>query len=240
MQISRVPLDRIAPSTLEAPAELVTSLQTGQIHPVILRFGNPMAIVDGQRRVAALRALGQEHIFAVVVRDADDAAAAVTTLAANIVRSRNPGAEADAVATLLEAGQTEADIAATTGVSRRVVTELLSLKQNLTPAAFSALRTGKLARAAALSMRKLPEATQTELIQGDTVRIKDVNAALRAQKSALLDQLETAPVAPQQARYATLAAQIEAAALSFAGDQRATLTDAAEILRAHAPAQEAA
>lgn len=131
-----IPLAEIAPAAWNVhgdPAEdaalagLADSMRAnGLVQRVALRRradadGEEYEVVDGHRRVEAARRLGWREIAADVV-EADDRAAQLMTVTANVQRAANdPLLESALVGRLREEGMTYAEIAAAMGQSERYV-----------------------------------------------------------------------------------------------------------------------
>lgn len=140
------PWNKRAEITAESVSDIMGSIKTsGLIHlPVVRRDGQGRyQILAGHRRVAACTALGMETIPCDIVEATDEEAHAITVLE-NLHRANlTPLQESEALADLLAAGMTQADIAAHTGhptswVSRRIaiaslvpVWRELAVKHNL-------------------------------------------------------------------------------------------------------------
>jgi ParB/RepB/Spo0J family partition protein len=139
---------------------LVESLeQDGQQVPVFLeRLANQQAgeyrILDGHRRIAALRHLGKTQIEAIVVQagteDAD-----LLTLTANVRKNLAPLELADAINRLVERGLTHKDIGRRIGMSRPSVDILVNLLRFAEPLR-EQIRAGRLSVRAATEWMAVP------------------------------------------------------------------------------------
>lgn len=169
-RLEQIPLDRIAESVGTPPsARLLASVQRmGIVQPVILttaaREDAPLAIVDGNRRVAAARAANLSMVPAVVVTgiDADDIAA--MTLVANGFRDANYLTEFWAIKHLERGGASVNEIRSLSGMVESAVQTrnyLRALPRDL----FVALRNGQLLQSTALAIAKLPKADQELLLK---------------------------------------------------------------------------
>ena len=232
---------------VEVRQGLKTSMQNlGQRIPVKLRQRAPKRktnppryeIIDGKHRIAAAIALEMTTIKAVVERigktQADKHDRAMETLVANAVRERNLGAEAEAVAILLGTRLTPEDISKRTGVPLRTVKELAQMKRELVPEVFDKVKSGDIARGAALKMLKLDPVRQRDLIEeledGKEVTTKDADEAVRSQRNDMLDKLDK--VRPQAtADHTQLGHAVQAVAGQYNEQKQKVLLNAAAILR---------
>lgn len=124
--------DEITPASV---ADIMESIKTsGLIHPPVVRRDGQgrYQILAGHRRIAACKALGMETIPCDIVHDTTDAEAHSITVLENLHRANlTPLQESEALADLLAAGMTQADIAAHTGhptswVCRRIAITTLT------------------------------------------------------------------------------------------------------------------
>lgn len=258
MKVQPIALDQIEDTTTPAPRDLMDSiLSRGQLVPVVLfqgRAGRKFRIIDGMRRIAAIRALWDEYhkeydrykisedpdkveptpppetVAAHIRHKVSPSDRALDTLTFNGVRSRNYAAEADAVGLLLEDGFSERAITQATGVSLPKVKELSKLKAGLVPDAFERLRRGEITRSTAMALLKLPTERQDELTQEETLTGAVAQSAVRAYNQSLLSDLDQIAT-PAMHGYVDLAAQLDAVVGRFSGAQRKLLAEAAELLR---------
>lgn len=263
VKIQEIDLDEIEDIDAQPDEDFIAGIrQRGQLAPVILeqtRKGTKYRVTAGRRRIAALRVLAarwaalspdeqaqartdrypQPYVLAHVRHKIGTVERTLDLLVENLQRSRNYAAEADAVATLLEAGFTERRITDETGIPIAKVSQLAKMKRSLVPGAFDKLRRNEITKSAALGLMRLPEDQQATLAQEDALPVATVAAAVRAYNQdalAALDQIET----PAAYGFMDLAAQLDAATGRFAGEQRHALAIAAEILRSYRPQAEAA
>jgi ParB/RepB/Spo0J family partition protein len=141
------------------PADLKRSIQTrGQMVPVILNASEDRetyTIIDGRRRIRAMRDLGMVAVSAVVY-NAPDMVGWAMAATANAVRGDNPENELEAIEALTGEGYTESQIAQATGMSVQTIRKRERLLV-LAPILREGLKTGKLAIGVAEQIAKLPE-----------------------------------------------------------------------------------
>ena len=242
-----VQLTQVEAPNVEVRSSTRTSMKNlGQRVAVKLRQRAPkregapprFEIIDGKHRIAAAINLGWTTIRAeveMIGRTAKDRCdRAKETLVANAVRERNLGAEAEAVAILLATRLTAEDISKDTGVPLRMVKELEAMKKGLVPEVFKKVKTGEIARGAALKMLKLDEVRQRDLIEGVSegkeVSVTDAEEAVRDQRNDMLDKLDK--VRPQGAESHTALGQaVQMVSGMYTGKNKEALLDAAAILR---------
>lgn len=243
-----VTLTLVADPQVEIRSALRTSMEhLGQRVSVKLRRRAPKKkgdppryeIVDGKHRIAVAKDLEWETIRAEVEAighsQGDRHDRAMETLVTNVQRERNLGAEAEAVDILLGSGKfTTDEISKRTGVTLRIVKELQAMKKGLVPQVFDRVKSGEIARGAALKMLRLDEGRQTALaaeMDGEkTVTLKDAEEAVKDQRMDMLDQLDK--VRPQPAQEHTqLGHMIQMVASMYSDAKKKTLLDAAAILR---------
>lgn len=160
---TRAPFD---PEHDEADQALMASLSAGgQRLPVLLAVsGSGYTVLDGHRRVQALRQLGHTTVLAVIVqpdsRDCD-----LITLTANVRKNLSPLEQARAVGRLRERhGYTHDQIARLVGLSTRYLTELRALLE-IDPALQAAVESGALKAGAALVLNDLDPAVRPSVAQ---------------------------------------------------------------------------
>lgn len=182
-----------------APAALRASMEShGLLQPVILNAperGARYEIVDGRRRVAAARALGWQHIGAIVYT-VDSLVAHTMTVTANTIRSANPLTDLEAIMALHERGYTESDIATATGLRVGTIRKRLKLTR-LPDEIMQGVKNGKIALGVAERVASLPDArvhdaverfTESGKLTGDDV--SDITrTGLEAAAAALDDAL---------------------------------------------------
>jgi hypothetical protein len=214
------------------------------INPLYLQpKGDRYVVLWGKHRTACLRRLREpgrhgrdrwETVEAVIDRrrattEIKDVRA-MAVLIENHVRATNPGAEIDAVAQLARRQRPE-QIARGTGLNLRVVKDLIRMGKKLHPTALDALRVGNLSLSGGKALLKLPSEEQEKVISGadGKIRVRDVSAAVRSRQTSLLSRLDGP--GPMYSNLTDLANQLDAVVGQFAGDDRRTLINAAEILR---------
>lgn len=131
--------------------ELVKSIDAiGLITPLTVRksSGNLYLVIDGHRRLEALRRLygqnAEEYHVPVLVREVDNADAVVLSLAANIVRlPLHPADQYKAFAKMLDEGLEREEIARRFNLDLKAVERVLALGKVI-PAALSLYRDGQI------------------------------------------------------------------------------------------------
>jgi len=167
------PLQMRAPFSPEHNDEdraLVESLASdGQRVPVLLVETGDDArvtytILDGHRRLAALRHVGRETVKAIIVRQ-ETLECDLIALTANVRKHLTPLEQAHAVARLRERHElTLENIARKVGLSRRYVTELVALLET-DSAIQAALENGSIKAKTALALGQAPREYQSELAE---------------------------------------------------------------------------
>ncbi len=157
-----------APERDEEDQALVNSLRAdGQRVPVLLAeiedaVPAQFRLLDGHRRVAALRHLGAEAVKA-VIRQAGSLEGDLTTLAANVRKNLTPLEQARAIERLHAThGLSWNEIAGKTGLTRRYLLELHGLVQ-ADPAVQLAVERGAISARAGLALKRAPRAQQPTL-----------------------------------------------------------------------------
>ena len=158
-----------APEQDDDQALLESIASDGQRVPVLLvetagGEGVPLAytLLDGHRRIAALRQLNRETVKAVIVRH-DSLECDLITLTANVRKHLTPLEQARVIARLRERhGLTLEHIAKKVGLSARYVTELRALLET-DPAIQVALEKGAIKAKTALALGQAPREQQPEL-----------------------------------------------------------------------------
>ena len=209
----------------------------GQRIPIIVtpiedsNFGDyQYKVLDGNRRLYALKKLCIEKVDAFIVENTEEYNA-TTTLVANLSRTRNVAAESDALVTLQDKGLTGKEIAEQTGLPLRNITELIQLRGKLVDYAFDLLRVGDMSLSTAKRLQRLDKAAQEELLLNNEGRLrgKDVEAAISAENNKLLQDVAQIPAITTGNDI--IATQIDQIALKLTGNKRNILLDAAEIIR---------
>lgn len=208
--------------------------KVGQRIPIIVSpyaFGEyQYKVLDGSRRLQALKELEIEFVEAYVVSNTNEYNA-VTTLVANLSRARNIAAESDALITLQAEGLTAKEISEQTGLPLRNITELTELRTQLTEPAFGMLREGNMSLSTAKRLQRLDKTAQEELLMGTEGRLrgKDVESALRAENNKLLQEVAQIPAITTG--NSIMASQLDQLAQKITGEKRKVLINAAEIIR---------
>lgn len=183
------PLSDLPPSgKAEVDASLVASIRHyGQLVPIHvrrLRVGTGYEVIDGRRRVAALRVLGRETAQAYRVSEVDRAVGHALTLVLNAQRGRNAVAELEAIDQLLRQGATAGEIARATGMTVPELRQRLRL-HGLSHTLRTALVRGQVAYRTAVVASSLPKSVQEHLEKVVTESGKltsgDVKAARQVQ-----------------------------------------------------------
>ena len=187
-------------------------------------------VLDGNRRLCALKQLSIEKIDAYVVTNTAEYNA-ITTLVANISRTRNVAAESDALVTLQAEGMTAKEISEQTGLPLRNITELVDLRGQLIAKAFTMLREGNMSLSTAKRLQRLEPNAQEELILNTEGRLrgKDVESALRAENNKLLQEIAQIPAVTTG--HSIMASQLDQLAQKLTGEKRKVIINAAEIIR---------
>lgn len=161
---------------------------------VVLTRGARFEVVEGRRRLAAVRSLGRTSISAKVIDKAERNAltASVIALTGNYARSSNDVSDFYAVKRLHEEkGYTPRQINEATGMPQQRVTQLLKLA-SLDPDLFKAFAVGKIKRQSAYELALMSQSQQQRALKKLTdngkltvddvrgVRKIDVKAALAA------------------------------------------------------------
>jgi len=209
----------------------------GQQVPIILAQGEsdaPYTIIDGKRRVATMRAMRLQIIYAEVRADVTAVEVAQTTLATNLARSRNVAAEASALRTILDANRMAAadldTLCNETGLRKVLVRELVDLYFALSDRSYMALAVGSIPLSTAKKLARLTKERQDELFANGTTTGKDVDAALRemhAEQLIAIDDIQVPTL--DESNY--ISGAVESFAMRLSGEDRKVLLLAAEIIR---------
>jgi hypothetical protein len=277
--LESIPLDLVEQTTITHDMTLQRSIALiGQQVPVIVHRdieADPESMMEnktiyrihaGQRRVSALRELGEDTVLArVYTPDLDQLTGqsseyavafqrhmAKITAAENLVRGANAGAEADALWALLD-DRLRADvevgdlrdavneISAQTGLGRTQIKALIDLRSSLSERGLHQLRSGEISVSTAKQLARLTRAEQTALIEdGGKVKLKDIQEVIRLKRSAeqteMFDDLPALPTPVDP--HQALIDGIEGVIAHGGLDDFSsqTLTRAVQILRNHTPA----
>ena len=273
--LESIPLDLVEQTTIKHDMTLQRSIALiGQQVPVIVlkdldadpdKHKTIYRIHAGQRRISALRELGEELVMARVYnpdtiklhlnpeyRARVAVYMAKITAAENLVRGANAGAEADALWALLD-DRLRADvevgdlrdavneISAQTGLGRTQIKTLIDLRSSLSELGLDQLRSGEISVSTAKQLARLTRAEQTALIEnGGRVKLKDIQEQIRLKRSAeqteMFDDLPALPTPVDP--HQALIDGIEGVIAHGGLDDFSsqTLTRAVQILRNHTPA----
>lgn len=193
---TRRPFD---PSSDEDDQALLESLaQNGQRVPVLLVEDTQTAArqyrpLDGHRRLAALRHLGQESVKAIIHR-ANSLECDLITLTTHVRKNLSPVEQAQAIERLRDRHQlTPEEIIQKVGISRAYFYQLRQLAQT-DPAVQATVAQAQLSARAALVIGTAPLAEQPEL-----ARVAANHSLSESQTKHLVAQVATTGQTPQQA-----------------------------------------
>lgn len=234
-----IPLADIETVNVAIDDGFVQSINTvGLIHPILLRKVDAVGdgkqgvyrIIDGHRRVAAKRKLGEVSIEALIMHDRDPN---VDGLVSNLQRSPSPIAEADMILNLLDSGWTEQMITDKLGIPKARIRERLKL-HGLHEGLKNKVTAGKMTISTAKQALKLPEVQQAALSMiGGRVTTAQVKGLVRAKQMKLLDLDSIEIPEPDETHNANtqrLAMELTRIAQSHEGDKKQTLLEAAVIV----------
>lgn len=195
-QLRDVPLDDVEP-TGDTDASLADSIKAlGTVSAPVLQLAETDAyayrIVDGRRRIAALRAQGADEVTAHVVGPDFDSEADALTAAMNIVRNPNPLSEARAIANLLDNGYTP-EALSRIGIPQQTTKKRMRL-WNAPDAIKHGVAEGDIAEGTAEKVANLSPDLQEKCVQEyeeeGRLRGKDVTRIRQAQKQEDAQELE--------------------------------------------------
>lgn len=176
---------------------LASIADRGQLCPVILNGegeNDRYTVIDGRRRVRALRELGVTAVQARVYR-VDTLVADALATTANTVRRPNPENELEAIESLLAAGFDEAQIARATGMRLQTIRKRRRL-QGIPVAIRDGLRSGLLSVSVAERIAGMSGRDQRRMVRHlaatGRVTASDVARVLEARRA---DAIATLPVA---------------------------------------------
>ena len=156
----------------EPDRQLIDSIRNhGLLTPIIVRpLRGKYALIDGRRRVAALRKLvaedtegGWHWVNAVVVHTDRPVSAAVLTATLHATRDENVAAELRAIEEMIEKGGTERDIFEATGLAIGTIRQRTRLLNAITPEIRELLDGAKIVPSVAESISRLPPSKQRQL-----------------------------------------------------------------------------
>ncbi len=151
------------------------------LQPVcLIEDGKNYRVIYGSRRVLGAKKVGMDKIEAKIFpASTPPGVIAVFVLTENQVRKPNPAAEADALKMVLdEYGWTLKEASDNTGIPLNSLKSTAKLF-NLIPELFDQLRAGKMSKATALSLSKLPKDRQKEFIGKETITFDDAEKAVK-------------------------------------------------------------
>lgn len=170
---------------IKDPVESIDNF--GLLVPIIVRRSSSgeMEIVDGRRRLKAVKKLGITEVPVRIIEEEDLHHPEAVTIQANTARKANPVSEYLAIKALVDRGFEEKEIARKLGVKAAVVTQRLTLA-NLNEDLFGLMESGHIAVGVGEAAAKLPAALQDQLVQrfqdaGDRLTLKDIQEVRRAQ-----------------------------------------------------------
>lgn len=239
MEVKVVKLTRIDDARIEPSKELVQSLKhVGQLSPVILQscgLGFKHKIIDGRRRVAALRLLGGDTVHAIILDEGTDGIEQYEmSLVSNLVRSPSPILEMLLIAKLFEAGRDEDYIVEHLGIPKYRVRQRMKLER-LVPALRRRVLDRKMSVATAMQAAKLTVTEQQILASYEgRISMSWVKAVQRQEQLKLLDldsiEVPTLATQDQSLDMESLAMTLTHIAQRHQGAKRQVLLEAAAIL----------
>lgn len=147
--------------------------------PVLLSTNgcDDFVVIDGRRRVAAVRNLGIEKVPAIIMNDGD--ASPLLGLMLNIHRSPNQAYEVGKIRELIAAGLKQDEIAVALNTNRTRLKKHFHLL-NLCEEGLKRVGEGTLRLSAALSLSRLPAETQRKLLsENERLTAREVNRKRR-------------------------------------------------------------
>lgn len=226
-KVDHIPIDKII-DVDDMPSKITTESirKNGQLDPIkVTKRGDKYLVIDGKRRFKAMKMLGYEEV-AVIIREANDVH--IVKLTQNIIRSRNFPDEMESVSSLIESGFTEKEIASMVGCDIGKINTLSNMMKKLSPKTIEAAREGKISRAVANEMAKIPREMQDKILEEGATTAKEVKAI---KKSIQLETLSMFNDGKIQIEDEELYGMILNKATSLAGNNRKILLRAAEIIR---------
>lgn len=209
-EVRPIPVDRVQPSPYqprrrfdaERIAELAASIrQQGLLQPILVRpLGDRYELIAGERRLRAVRHLGQAEIPALVRRYSDEQALEAA-LIENLQREDiSVVEEAQAYRRLLEEfGYAQSQIALQTGKSRAAISNTLRILQ-LPESVLDLLDVGELSEGHGRALLALPypslQAEVAEWVVRNAITVRETELKVRA----LLKSAETPPGARSAGR----------------------------------------
>lgn len=196
--LREVPLDAIEPTPDTGNTSLENAISNlGTVSTPILQLDEDTdeygyRIVDGRRRIAALREQEQEEVTAHVVPPSMDAEADALTATMNIVRDPNPMEEARAIASLLDQGYTPESLSRI-GIPKQTTKKRMRLWQCPDPIK-EGVEEGEIAEGTAESVANLSPDLQQKCVRHyqteDQLRGQDVTEIRQTEKKREAEDLE--------------------------------------------------
>lgn len=231
MELRTISLEQLRWECARPPdSGFIKSVGEKQRFPIVVKVieTDLFEVEDGARRCEALKLSGKETALALVRNDDGDPSALIVVLA-QLHRSSNPVAEAQALQELAKlTGKDEKGLAETLGLRLDLVKRRLALLRKVRPELLEKVAQGQMPVSAAKAAMRLSQEIQDELIGREKVTLTDVQGLGRAMRLELLD-LDGISV-PKEHNYAALASQLQVAASGLAGDDKQALLVAARVL----------
>lgn len=233
MEVKAVNLIRIDDVHIDPSKELVRSLKNvGQLYPIILQSRGEAftyAIIDGRRRVAALRSLQVGRAQAIILDGGtDDIEQYEMSLVSNLVRSPSPILEMLLIQKLFDAGRDEDYITERHGIPKYRIRQRMKLAE-LVPGLRRRVLARKMSIATAMQAAKLTVTEQQDLVAREgRISMSEVKAMQRLHQMELLDldSIEVPPMTECQ----SLITALTRIAQGYQGTKRQILLEAAAIL----------
>lgn len=183
VDIGRIEIDNMEESAYKGTFTSVSSLGMVFQNVMLVEKGSCFRVVFGKRRILSARKAGHEKILAIVFPEGTPGEVLSTfVLVENMNRKPNPAAEAEALATVMNAYDwTAKDVAAHLGIPVSHIKTRLQLL-DLVPEFFARVRSGAITFNLAKRLCKLPEAEQRDLLVKENLSGDDVEQALRRAK----------------------------------------------------------
>lgn len=188
IQISEIVGSNIRQAPIEESKQ-ISLLETDQKKPIEVRVvEGGYQIIDGRRRVEAIKANGGTEVLAFVVNDVDDREFHTRALIGNS-GTANEYDEACHILALEEMGYKGEEIAKLTGYSPATISTRKKLVQRLHPQFQEQLKVGDLKVSVALELTKMPLSRQEQLLEEGTLNFKKVTAKVREYDSDSVVQM---------------------------------------------------
>lgn len=199
-ELQAIALSEIEDVTVSNSALAESIAVLGNVSVPILQeqqAGLPYRVVDGRRRIAALRAQSDEDeevkIDAFVIGPGVEAEADALTAAMNIQREPNPIEEAKAISRLINQGYTPESLSRILSIPRPTIEKRLRLS-NAPAEIRNAVEEGNVAEGAAERVANLSASLQQECVQHlsdeGELRHKDIDAVRQADVEERVEQVD--------------------------------------------------